>query len=155
MIMLTTLLISIIVLIAAIVCLFIFKLGNSKGFVKFTVWMFVVSFLLGGFCGVYSAIMNNKIADMRVAYKDIMIYDNVIQSTLDESARFGHYEKVKAFNYDYKMMEHCSKSAWTGKLVPKDWNENINYVDFYFLNVEYAGVDEEPVDTEEIIDGEG
>jgi hypothetical protein len=131
MIMLTTLLISIIVLIAAIVCLFVFKLGNSKGFVKFTVWMFVVSFLLGAFCGVYSAIMNNKIADMRVAYKDIMIYDNVIQSTLDESARFGHYEKVKAFNNEYKLMEHCSKSAWTGKLVPKDWDENINYVDFY------------------------
>jgi RsiW-degrading membrane proteinase PrsW (M82 family) len=155
MIMLTTLLISIIVLIAAIVCLFVFKLGNSKGFVKFTVWMFVVSLLLGGFCGFYSALMNNKIADMRDAYKDIMIYDNVIQSTLDESARFGHYEKVKAFNNNYLLMERCSKSAWTGKLILKNWNENMNYVDFYFLNVEYAGVDEKPVDTEEIIDGEG
>lgn len=155
MIMITAFLIAAIVLVAAIVCLFVFKLCQNKGFVAFIVWMLVIAILLGGFCGIYAAIMKNKITNMNAAYKDIMIYDNVIQSTLDESARFGHFEKVQAFNNEYKLMDLISKSAWTGKLVPKDWNKNMNYIDFYFLNVEYTEADEEPVDTEEIVDGEG
>ena len=54
--------------------------------------------------------------------------------TIDEKARFGHYEKVKAFNDQYEYMEKIAENPLFGKLVPKNWNKNMEPIDFYFLN---------------------
>ena len=76
---------------------------------------------------------SRDVRDMKEEYEELMIYNDVIALSVDERARFGHYERIKEYNEDYKRMKRNKKSIWVSSFVPNDWNEGIALIDFYFL----------------------
>jgi hypothetical protein len=134
MILLATLISMAVFVVAGFVCFFVFDLKRSKGFRTLLAWVTVATVILGIFCGILNGIWKNEIRDMKTDYENIMIYNDVIFMTIDEKARFGHYEKVKAFNEQYELVERIAENHWFGKLIPKNWNKNMEPIDFYFLN---------------------
>lgn len=97
---------------------------------KITGILFLIGLMVCIFChGQFVGTVN----DMREDYEELMIYNDAIALSVDEKARFGHYERIKEYNEDYKRMERNKKSIWVSSFVPKDWNEGIELIDFYFL----------------------
>ena len=97
---------------------------------KITGALFIVGLIV---CIICHGNFVRDVREMKEEYEELMIYNDVIALSVDERARFGHYERIKEYNEDYKRMERNKKSIWVSSFIPNDWNEGIALIDFYFL----------------------
>ena len=92
--------------------------------------LFIIGLIVCIFC--HSQFVRN-INEMKEDYEELMIYNDAIALSVDEKARFWHYERIKEYNEDYKRMERNKKNIWVSSFVPNDWNEGIELIDFHFF----------------------
>lgn len=97
---------------------------------KITGLLFIIGLIV---CVICHGNFARDVREMKEDYGELMIYNDAIALSVDERARFGHYERIKEYNEDYKRMERNKKSIWVSSFVPNDWNEGIALIDFYFL----------------------
>jgi hypothetical protein len=81
---------------------------------------------------VLGSIYANDVADLKAQYEDIILYHEVVSECDDEAVRFGHYEKVCAFNERYHEMEVIADGDIFGALVSADWSDEISPIIFVF-----------------------
>ena len=95
--------------------------------------------ILLGFCMILASFYNSDIADLRAEYENIMLYNEMVENSENEQVRFGHYEKIMAFNEKYNSLQEVEKNPFLGSLLPKNWSSNISPIEFQFRGVDYVG----------------
>lgn len=97
-------------------------------------WITIIATALFGCIGLFCFDQfSEQNRDIHTMYEDLIIYNDVVQTSDDESTRFAHYERVKEYNEDYKRLEKTSKSKWVGFFVKKDWNADVAPIEFYLF----------------------
>lgn len=134
-----------VLLIALIVTAIAFILGIVFGYAKQRKYRrylnigLVVCAVLAAFCITLGCIHANDVKTVKAEYDTIMLYNDLVDACDDEEVRFGHYERICAYNEKYTEIEEASMSFWFGNLFPKDWKDTIKYVDFNFRGSSYVG----------------
>lgn len=90
------------------------------------------------FCTVLSCIYHSEVTELQAQYNDIMLYNEVVELCDNEQVRFGHYEKIEAFNDAYDRLAVIEEDFMFGELFPKDWSADMGKIDFYFRGVNYG-----------------
>lgn len=93
------------------------------------------------FCMILSGIYHSKVNELQAQYNDIMLYNEVVELCDNEQVRFGHYEKIEAFNEAYDRLAVIEEDFMFGALFPKNWSADMGKIDFYFRGVNYGGVE--------------
>ena len=86
-------------------------------------------------CGILGNSYANKVVDLEANYSDIMLYHDVVSECDNEKVRFGHYEKIMAYNEQYANMVEIANDSWFGTLVRADWSNGFGPIEFYFRGV--------------------
>ncbi len=94
--------------------------------------------VLMAFCMILSGIYHSEVNELQAQYNDIMLYNEVIELCENEQVRFGHYEKIEAFNEEYDRLVVIEEDFMFGTLFPKDWSAEMGKIDFYFRGVNYG-----------------
>ena len=97
-------------------------------------WITIIATILFGCISFFCASQfEGQNRDIHTMYEDLIIYNDIVQTSDDEAVRFAHYERVKEYNEDYKRLEKTSKSKWVGFFVKKDWNVDVAPIEFYLF----------------------
>ena len=130
MVILCTLLLALIISLAAVLVDVIFK--------PHWVWLrrvIVAMIALSVICGIGSGIIiggaNAEINHMRVEHDRLALYQTVVEQTENEYVRFDFYQSVTEYNARYENVVDKAQSVWLGALYPKDWAEQIAPIEFH------------------------
>ena len=93
------------------------------------------------FCMILGGIYHSEVNELQAQYNDIMLYNEVVELCDNEQVRFGHYEKIEAFNEAYDRLAVIEEDFIFGALFPKNWSADMGKIDFYFRGVNYEGVE--------------
>ena len=132
------LLIALIVTAIAVTLGIVFGYAKNKRYRRYLAIGLSVCVAIGIFCMAVGGFYANKVNAVKRDYDDIMIYHELVTMSDNEEVRFGHYEKICAFNDKYDELERFSKNFWFGTLIDSDWNEFMHSIDFEFRGV-YGG----------------
>ena len=132
------LLIALVVTAAAILVGGVFGHTKSKGYRRGIYAGVGICAVLMAFCLILGGIYHSEVNELQAQYDDIMLYNEVIELCENEQVRFGHYEKIAAFNKAYDRLAVIEKDFMFGTLFPKDWSADMGKIDFYFRGVDYG-----------------
>lgn len=90
------------------------------------------------FCMILGGIYHSEVNELQAQYNDIMLYNEVVELCENEQVRFGHYEKIEAFNKTYDRLAVIEEDFMFGALFPKNWSADMGKIDFYFRGVDYG-----------------
>lgn len=135
------LLIALVISIVAILVGFMFGYVKSKNYCRGAYIGAGICAVLIAFCVILGSIYRSEVNELRAQYNDIMLYNEVIELCDNEQVRFGHYEKIEAFNEAYDRLEEIKEDFMFGTLFPKNWSVDMSKIDFYFRGVNYGGVE--------------
>ena len=90
------------------------------------------------FCMILGGIYHSEVNELQAQYNDIMLYNEVVELCENEQVRFGHYEKIEAFNKTYDRLAVIEEDFMFGALFPKNWSADMGKIDFYFRGVNYG-----------------
>ena len=93
------------------------------------------------FCMILGGIYHSEVSELQAQYNDIMLYNEVVELCDNEQVRFGHYEKIEAFNKAYDRLAVIEEDFMFGALFPKNWSADMGKIDFYFRGVNYGGIE--------------
>jgi low affinity Fe/Cu permease len=93
------------------------------------------------FCMILGGIYHSEVSELQAQYNDIMLYNEVVELCDNEQVRFGHYEKIEAFNEAYDRLAVIEEDFMFGTLCPKNWSADMGKIDFYFRGVNYGGLE--------------
>ena len=129
------LLIALIVTAIAITLGVVFGYTKSRKFRKAVYIAVAVCVGLVTFCGILGNTYANEVAALKNNYSDIMLYHDVVSECDNEEVRFGHYEKIHAYNEQYDRMVAIADNSWFGTLVRANWSDGFGPIEFYFRGV--------------------
>lgn len=132
------LLIALIITVTAVLVGSIFGRTKSKNYRRGVYVGVSICAILMAFCMVLGSIYHSEVSEVQAQYDDIMLYNEVIELCENEQVRFGHYEKIKAFNEAYDRLAAIEEDFMFGTLFPQDWSANMSKIDFYFRGVNYG-----------------
>lgn len=132
------LLIALVVTAVATLVGVVFGRAKSKSYRKGIYIGVGVCAVLMAFCMILSGTYRSEVNELQAQYNDIMLYDEVVELCDNEQVRFGHYEKVEAFNEAYDRLAVIEEDFMFGTLFPRDWSANMSKIDFYFRGVNYG-----------------
>ena len=135
------LLIALVVTGAAILVGSVFGRAKSKSYRKGIYAGVGICAVLITFCMILGGIYYSEVSELQAQYNDIMLYNEVVELCENEQVRFGHYEKIEAFNEAYDRLAAIEEDFMCGALFPKDWSADMGKIDFYFRGVNYGGVE--------------
>ena len=135
------LLIALVITIAAILVGSVFGRTKSKSYRRGIYVGIGICAVLIAFCMVLGSIYHTEVAELQTQYDDIMLYNEVVELCDNEQVRFGHYEKIKAFNEVYDRLAVIEEDFMFGALFPEDWSADMGNINFYFRGVNYGGVE--------------
>ncbi len=135
------LLIALVVTAAAIMVGIIFGRAKSKNYRNGIFVGVGICAVLMAFCMILGSIYHADVNELQAQYNDIMLYNEVVELCDNEQVRFGHYEKIEAFNEAYDRLAVIEEDFMFGTLFPKNWSADIGKIDFYFRGVSYEGVE--------------
>ena len=135
------LLIALVVTAAAILVGSVFGRAKSKSYRKGIYIGVGICAVLVTFCMILGGIYHSEVSELQAQYNDIMLYNEVVELCENEQVRFGHYEKIEAFNEAYDHLAAIEEDFMFGALFPKDWSADMGKIDFYFRGVNYGGVE--------------
>ena len=135
------LLIALVVTVAAILVGSVFGRTKSKSYRRGIYVGISICAVLIAFCTVLSGIYHTEVSELQAQYDDIMLYNETVELCDNEQVRFGHYEKIKAFNEAYDRLVVIEEDFMFGALFPEDWSADMSKIDFYFRGVNYGGVE--------------
>ena len=135
------LLIALVVTGAAILVGSVFGRARSKSYRKGVYVGVGICAVLIAFCMILGGIYNSEVNELQAQYNDIMLYNEVVELCENEQVRFGHYEKIEAFNEAYDRLAVIEEDFMFGTLFPKDWSADMGKIDFYFRGVNYGGAE--------------
>ena len=135
------LLIALVVTGAAILVGSVFGRAKSKSYRKGIYAGVGICAVLITFCMILGGIYYSEVSELQAQYNDIMLYNEVVELCENEQVRFGHYEKIEAFNEAYDRLAAIEEDFMFGALFPKDWSADMGKIDFYFRGVNYGGVE--------------
>lgn len=113
----------------------VFGYTKSRKFRKSVYIAIAICVGLATFCGILGNIYAKDIATLEANYSDIMLYHDVVSECDNEEVRFGHYEKIHAYNEQYARMVEIADNYWFGTLVQNDWSDGFGLIEFYFRGV--------------------
>jgi low affinity Fe/Cu permease len=134
-------LIALVITAAIILVGFVFGHIRSKSYRKGIYMAAGVCAALIAFCMILGGIYNSEVSELQAQYDNIMLYNEVVELCENEQVRFGHYEKIEAFNKAYDRLALIEENFMFGTLFPKNWSANMGKIDFYFRGVNYGGVE--------------
>ena len=132
------LLIALIVTAAAILLGVVFGRIKAKNYRKGIYTGVAICVALMTFCMILGGIYHSEVNELQTQYNDIMLYNEIVEACENEQVRFGHYEKIEAFNAEYDRLAVIEEDFMFGALFPKNWSENMGKIDFYFRGVDYG-----------------
>lgn len=132
------LLIALVITTVAILVGFTFGHAKSKNYRKGIYVGASICAALIAFCMILNGIYHSEVNELQVQYNDIMLYNEVVELCDNEQVRFGHYEKIEAFNEAYDRLAAIEEDFMFGTLFPKDWSADMGKIDFYFRGVNYG-----------------
>ena len=132
------LLIALIVTAAAILVGMVFGRAKSKSYRNGIYTGVSICVILIAFCAILGGIYHSEVTDLQAQYNDIMLYNEVVEMCDNEQVRFGHYEKIEAFNEAYDRLAVIEEDFMFGTLFPKNWSADMGKIDFYFRGVDYG-----------------
>jgi low affinity Fe/Cu permease len=135
------LLIALVVTAAAILVGSVFGRIKSKGYRRGIYVGIGICAALITFCIVLGGIYHSDVNELQAQYDDIMLYNEIVELCENEQVRFGHYEKIQAFNDAYDRLVVIEEDFMFGTLFPKNWSADMGKIDFYFRGVSYEGVE--------------
>lgn len=135
------LLIALVVTAAAILVGMVFGRTKSKSYRNGIYVGVGICAALIVFCMILGCIYNSDVNELQAQYNDIMLYNEVVELCDNEQVRFGHYEKIAAFNEAYDRLAVIEEDFMFGTLFPKNWSADMGKIDFYFRGVNYGGVE--------------
>lgn len=135
------LLIALVITAAAILIGSVFGRIKSKSYRRGIYAGVGICAVLIAFCIVLGGIYHSDVNELQVQYDDIMLYNEVVELCENEQVRFGHYEKIQAFNDAYDRLAAIEEDFMFGTLFPKNWSADMGKIDFYFRGVSYEGVE--------------
>lgn len=135
------LLIALVVTAAAILVGSVFGRIKSKGYRRGIYVGIGICAVLITFCMVLGGIYHSDVNELQAQYDDIMLYNEIVELCENEQVRFGHYEKIQAFNDAYDRLAAIEEDFMFGTLFPKNWSADMGKIDFYFRGVSYEGVE--------------
>ena len=135
------LLIALVVTGAAILVGTVFGRAKSKNYRRGIYVGAGICAVLITFCMILGGIYHSEVSELQAQYNDIMLYNEVVELCENEQVRFGHYEKIEAFNEAYDRLATIEEDFMFGALFPKDWSADMGKIDFYFRGVNYGGVE--------------
>ena len=135
------LLIALVVTAAAILVGSVFGHAKSKSYRRGIYVGVGICAVLIVFCMILGGIYNSEVNELQAQYNDIMLYNEVVELCENEQVRFGHYEKIEAFNKEYDRLAVIEEDFMFGALFPKNWSADMGKIDFYFRGVNYGGAE--------------
>ena len=132
------LLIALVVTAAAILVGSVFGHAKSKNYRRGIYVGVGICAVLIAFCMVLGSIYHSEVSELQAQYNDIMLYNETVELCENEQVRFGHYEKIKAFNEAYDRLAVIKEDFMFGALFPEDWSADMGKIDFYFRGVNYG-----------------
>ena len=135
------LLIALVVTVAAILVGSVFGRTKSKSYRRGIYVGISICAVLIAFCMVLSNIYHSEVSELQAQYNNIMLYNETVELCDNEQVRFGHYEKIKAFNEAYDRLTVIEEDFMFGALFPEDWSADMGKINFYFRGVNYGGVE--------------
>ena len=135
------LLIALVITAAAILVGSVFGRAKSKSYRKGIYAGVGICAVLITFCMILGGIYHSEVSELQAQYNDIMLYNEVVELCENEQVRFGHYEKIEAFNDAYDRLAVIEEDFMFGALFPEDWSADMGKIDFYFRGVSYEGVE--------------
>ena len=135
------LLIALVITVAAILVGSVFGRTKSKSYRRGIYVGISICAVLIAFCMVLSGIYHSEVSELQAQYNNIMLYNETVELCDNEQVRFGHYEKIKAFNEAYDRLAVIEEDFMFGALFPEDWSADIGKINFYFRGVNYGGVE--------------
>ena len=132
------LLIALVVTAAAILVGAVFGRTKSKSYCKGIYVGAGICAVLIAFCMILGSIYHSEVSKLQAQYNDIMLYNDVVELCDNEQVRFGHYEKIVAFNEAYDRLAVIEEDFMFGALFPKNWSADMGKIDFYFRGVNYG-----------------
>lgn len=132
------LLIALVVTVAAILVGSVSGRTKSKSYRKGIYIGVGICAALIAFCMILGDIYHSDVNKLQAQYNDIMLYNEIVELCDNEQVRFGHYERIEAFNEAYDHLAKLSEDFMFGVLFPKDWSADMSKIDFYFRGVNYG-----------------
>ena len=132
------LLIALVVTGAAILVGTVFGRAKSKSYRRGIYVGTGICAVLIAFCMILGGIYHSEVTELQAQYNDIMLYNEVVELCENEQVRFGHYEKIAAFNEAYDRLAVIEEDFMFGTLFPKNWSADMGKIDFYFRGVNYG-----------------
>lgn len=131
------LLIALVVTTAAILVGIAFGRAKTQGYRNGIYIGITICVILIAFCAILGNIYHSEVNELQTQYDNIMLYNEVIELCDNEQVRFGHYEKIEAFNEAYDRLAVIEEDFMFGTLFPKNWSADMGKIDFYFRGVNY------------------
>ena len=135
------LLIALVITAATILVGTVFGRAKSKSYRRGIYVGISICAVLVAFCMVLSGIYHSEVSELQAQYNNIMLYNETVELCDNEQVRFGHYEKIEAFNDAYDRLAVIEEDFMFGTLFPKDWSVDMGKINFYFRGVNYGGVE--------------
>ena len=135
------LLIALVITAATILVGSVFGCTKSKSYRRGIYVGVGICVALIAFCMILGGIYHSEVNELQTQYNDIMLYNEVVELCDNEQVRFGHYEKIEAFNDAYDRLAVIEEDFMFGTLFPKDWSADMGKIDFYFRGVNYGWVE--------------
>lgn len=132
-----------ILLIALVVTAAAILVGSMSGRTKFKSYRRGIYIGVGicaaliAFCMVLDGVYHSEVSELQAQYDDIMLYNEIVELCDNEQVRFGHYERIEAFNEAYDHLAELEEGFMFGVLFPKDWSANMGKIDFHFRGVNH------------------
>ena len=139
MILLTTLLVLLLVAVAAIIVRVIFN--PTWPWLNRVITSLLVLFIAFGVVATVGAATYNTTAEkIQEQYDTIMLYYDTIDNCRNEYVRFDFYARVQDYNAEYLKTQEKAENMWFGKLFPSDWDIACGLIDFRLIEgSSYAG----------------
>lgn len=138
MIILCTLLLALIISLAAILVELIFK-PHWAWLRRVIIAMIALSVICGIATGIIIGGGHGEINNLKAEYDKLTLYQIVVEQTDNEYVRFDFYQSVMEYNKKYEKVVDTAQSIWFGALYPKDWAEKIAPIEFCLNGGMYAG----------------
>lgn len=138
MVILCTLLLALIIALAAILVEIIFK-PNWAWLRRIIVAMIALSVICGIATGIVIGGSHGEINRLKAEHDKLTLYQTVVEQTDNEYVRFDFYQSVMEYNRKCENAIDKAQSIWLGALYPKDWAEQIAPIEFYLNGGMYAG----------------
>ena len=132
------LLTALVVTAAATLVGIVFGRAKSKSYFRGIYTGAGICAVLIAFCMILSGIYHSEVNELQAQYNDIMLYNEVVELCDNEQVRFGHYERIEAFNEAYDRLAVIEEDFMFGTLFPKNWSADMGKIDFYFRGVNYG-----------------